>query len=90
MWHATNSNKLIILLEHSSNQSIHWHLFLAFVLIFSVFMGLAIKDDYTCKAHSSMDGSRCDAPWLQEATKTYAFCIDQALLFCCCCPSEIL
>jgi len=38
----------------------------------------AIKDDGTRKAWATMDGSRCTAPWLCEAVKTYySSCIDQ-------------
>jgi len=38
----------------------------------------AIKDDGTRKARATMDGSKCAAPWLCEAVKTYASCIGQS------------
>jgi len=37
----------------------------------------AVKDDSTRKAQATMDGSKRAAPWLREAVKTYASCIDQ-------------
>jgi len=37
----------------------------------------AIKDDSTRKARATMDGSKRAAPWLHEAVKTYASCVDQ-------------
>jgi len=38
----------------------------------------AVKDDNTRKACATMDGSRWAAPWLREAVKTYASCVDQS------------
>jgi len=38
----------------------------------------AVKDDSTRKARATMDGSKRAAPWLCEAVKTYASCIDQS------------
>jgi len=37
----------------------------------------AVKDDSTRKAQATMDESKHAAPWLCEAVKTYASCIDQ-------------
>ncbi len=37
-----------------------------------------VKDDRTQKAHATMDGSKQAAPWLHEAVKMYASCIDQS------------
>jgi len=38
----------------------------------------AIKDDGTRKACTTMDGSKCAAPWLHVAIKTYALCVGQS------------
>jgi len=38
----------------------------------------AVKDDSTRKAQATMDESKHAAPWLCEAVKTYASCIDQS------------
>ncbi len=38
----------------------------------------AVKDDSTHKARATMDGSKRAVPWLREAVKTYASCIDQS------------
>jgi len=40
----------------------------------------AIKDDGTWKACATMDGSKCAAPWLRVAVKTYASCVGQSLM----------
>ena len=37
-----------------------------------------VKDDGTRKARATMDGSKRAAPWLREAVKTYASCVDQS------------
>jgi len=38
----------------------------------------AIKDDGTRKVCTTMDGSKCAAPWLRVAIKTYALCVGQS------------
>jgi len=38
----------------------------------------SVKDDGTQKARVTMDGSRQAAPWLHEAVKMYASCINQS------------
>jgi len=40
----------------------------------------AIKNDGTCKARATMDGSKKAAPWLHIAVKTYASCVGQFLM----------
>jgi len=46
--------------------------------ILQIHWTFAVKDDETCKAQATMDGSKCAAPWLHKAVKTYASCIDQS------------
>jgi len=51
--------------------------------ILQIHWTFAVKDDATCKAWATMDGSKHAAPWLHEAIKTYASCIDQSLMKLC-------
>jgi len=46
--------------------------------ILQIHWTFAIKDDGVQKAHATMDGLRCAAPWLREAVKTYASCVGQS------------
>jgi len=46
--------------------------------ILQIHWTFAIKDDAMHKAQATMDGSKCAAPWLHEAIKTYLSCIDQS------------